>query len=91
MSKLITLKMYIPVKLIKTSDYQLTMLPAALPSDPLMEHKGPPFYSISRLLVYVCHMTCDAISYCDVINDIISGYHCRWMKFPAIYNETGFY
>ena len=43
MSKLITLKVKIPVKLTKTSDYQLTMLPAALPSDPLMEHQGPPF------------------------------------------------
>ena len=38
MSKFIILEVYIPVKLNKTSDYQLTMLPAALPSDPLMEH-----------------------------------------------------
>ena len=38
MSKLITLRVKIPVKLTKTSEYQLTMLPVALPSDPLMEH-----------------------------------------------------
>ena len=43
MSKLITLKIKIPVKLTKTSDYQLKMLPVALPSDPLMEHQDPPF------------------------------------------------
>ena len=43
MSKLITLKVKIPVKLNKISDYQLTMLPVALPSDPLMEHQDPSF------------------------------------------------
>ena len=43
MSKLNKFKIKIPVKLTKTSDYQLTMLPAALPSNPLMEHQGPPF------------------------------------------------
>ena len=91
MSKLITLKVKIPVKLTKTSDYQLTMLPVALPSDPLMEHQDPPFYSIPRLFVYVCHMTYDIISYCDIINDVISRYCCRLMEFPAIYHETGFY
>ena len=43
MSKLITLKVKILVKLTKTSDYQLTMLPVAIPFDLLMEHQDPPF------------------------------------------------
>ena len=42
MSKLITLKIKIPVKLTKTSDYQSTMLLVALPFDPLIEHQDPP-------------------------------------------------
>ena len=36
-------KVKIPVKLTKTSDYQSTMLPVALPFDPLIEHQDPPF------------------------------------------------
>ena len=44
---LITLKVKIPVKLTKTSDYQLTMLPVALPYDPLMEHQDHNFVQSS--------------------------------------------
>ena len=43
MSKLSIFKVKIPVKLTKTSDYQLTMLSVALPFDPLIEHQDPPF------------------------------------------------
>ena len=51
------------MKLTKTSDYQSTMLPVALPFDPLIEHQYPPFYSIATMFVYVCHMTYDVISF----------------------------
>ena len=54
MSKLIILKIKIPVKLTKNSDYQSTMLPVALPFDPLIEHQDPPLFIVSLQCLFMC-------------------------------------
>ena len=58
-----------PVKLTKTSDYQLTMFPVALPSDPLIECLRAPSFIAFPDCLFMCHMTCDVINY-----DVISGF-----------------
>ena len=43
-----------------------------------------PLFIVFPGCLFMCHMTCDIISYYD----IISGLHCRLMEFPAIYRKN---